>query len=341
MLSAAGQRFVARSCARTQFRPAATATLSSFERLGVGSTTTTPTSSNSTTVDATNARAYTSRAHPQRADVFSAPEAFQLVLNEIEKRKKKKAKRWKRNAKQREKKGIEDDGGPYRPGDETVEIALNLNVDPRKPGQSLRGSLSLPHGSGRRVNVVVFTSDETVAQKAKEMGALHVGDEALMDQIANGEVSTDSFQRALATSEVVGPLSKKLARILGPRGLMPNPKVGTVAPPEELLELLETQLAGKEVQYRTEKEGILHVPVGKGSFGSDSLLENAGAVMKKVYEVKPESYGKSKKKGKKGKVSAETYIISAYISSTHGGGFKVDLRTLDPSSAFFLSEVDA
>ena len=328
---------VSRSCARPRFHPAATTALPSFERLVVGSTTT---SSSICHVAATTARTYTSRAHPKKADVYTAPEAFQLVLNNIEERKKKKAVRWKRNAKQREKKGIKDDGGPYRAGDETVDITLNLNVDPRKPGQSLRGSLSLPHGTGRRVNVVVFTSDETVKQKAKEMGALHVGDEALMDQIANGEVSIDSFQRALATSEVVGPLSKKLARVLGPRGLMPNPKVGTVAPPEELLELLETQLAGKEVQYRTEKEGILHVPVGKGSFGSDSLLENAGAVMKKVFEIKPENYGKSKKKGKKGSASADTYIISAHVSSTFGAGFKVDLRTLDPSSAFFLSEVD-
>lgn len=292
-------------------------------------------------VTANNAtRSYLSRAHPRKADTFPAPEAFQLVLNQIEERKKKTSKRWTKNKKQREKKGTTDDGTPFRSMDEMVEVAINLNVDPRKPGQSLRGSLSLPHGTGKRINVVVFTSDETVQQKAKEMGALHVGDDALMDQIASGEVSIDSFQRTLATSEVVGDLSKKLARVLGPRGLMPNPKVGTVAPADELLALLETQLAGREVQYRTEKEGILHVAVGKSSFGSDHLLENVGAVMKKVYEMKPESFGKAKKKGKKGGESADTYVISAFVSSTFGKAFKMDLRTLDPSSAFFLGEVD-
>ena len=114
-----------------------------------------------------------------------------------------------------------------------------------------------------------------------------------------------------------------------------------MAQPGELLELLETQLAGREVQYRTEKEGILHFPIGKSSFGEEKLLENCGAVMRKVYEIKPETYGKTKKKkgGRKSVASMETYILSAFVSSTYTRGYKLDLRTLDPSSPFFLKSV--
>ena len=284
-------------------------------------------------------RDYFSRAHPEKKPQFAAPEALQNVLENVKQRQVKRTKRWNRNAKNRK----NDDGKPYRPIDETIELAINLNVDPRKPGQSLRGSLSLPHGTGKKVAVVVFTSDPDVVAKAKEMGALHVGEESLMDQIVSGDIPVESFQRSLATPEVMTMLNKKLARVLGPRGLMPNPKVGTVAQPGELLELLEEQLAGREVQYRTEKEGIIHVPIGRASFGTDHLLENAGAVMNKVYEIKPENYGKTKKSsgGGKGKASSmDTYILSAFVSSTFTKGFKVDLRTLDPSSAYFLSQVD-
>ncbi|CAB9508593.1 protein L1 [Seminavis robusta] len=303
-------------------------------------------------------RPYNTRAHPQAPPVHTIPQALQEVLEEIKARETKRHKKWKQRAKYLEKKKEEEEDDddstattaappvpPYRPQDYTVDLTLNLNVDPRKQGQALRGSLELPHGTGKKIAVVVFTSNETLAEKAKAMGALHVGAEDLMEKIASGEIAVDSFQRSLATSEVLPDLSKKLARVLGPRGLMPNPKVGTVAAEDNLLELLESQLAGKEVQYRTEKEGIVHLPVGKGSFGIDPLLENTGAIMKKVYEIKPESYGKPKKKkagggGKKKAGSAETYVISAFVSSTFGKGYKIDLRTLDPSSAFFLSEVD-
>jgi large subunit ribosomal protein L1 len=294
-------------------------------------------------------RSYTSCAHPSRPPVLVAPEAFQLVLDQVKLRQDKRTLAWIKNAKYREKKGIADTGLPYVPVDETIDMAINLNVDPRKPGQSLRGSLELPHGTGRKVAVAVFTSDSQLAAQAKAMGALHVGGEELMDSIVDGTISVDSFQRSLATADVIPVLSKKLARVLGPRGLMPNPKVGTVAQPDQLLDLLQSQLAGKEVQYRTEKEGILHVPVGKASFGIDNLLENAGAVMKKVFEMKPETYGKAKKNasgagGKKkgsGKTSSDTtYVISAFVSSTFTkGAYKVDLRTLDPSSPYFLSDI--
>jgi large subunit ribosomal protein L1 len=289
-------------------------------------------------------RGYLSRAHPDKTPQLAAPEALQKVLENVQTRQAKRTKRWNSHGESRKKHNLPDDGKPYRPQDETVELAINLNVDPRKPGQSLRGSLSLPHGTGKKVAVVVFTSDEEVTAAAQAMGALHVGGESLMDRIVQGEIPVETFQRALATAEVMPTLNKKLARVLGPRGLMPNPKVGTVAQPAELLELLKEQLAGKEVQYRTEKEGILHLPIGKASFGVELLLENAGAVMNKVYEIKPENYGKTKKAkaggGKAKAASMDTYILSAFVSSTYTKGYKVDLRTLDPASAYFLSHVD-
>lgn len=292
-------------------------------------------------VAASTARGYISRAHPQRKPQYPIPAALEEVLKNVKERQKKRTKRWNGHKKSREKHGLPDDGQPYRPMDETIEMAINLNVDPRKPGQSLRGSLALPNGTGKKVAVVVFSEDEDVLSKAKELGALHVGGGDLIDKLVAGEVSVDEFQRCLATSDVLPQLSKKLARVLGPRGLMPNPKVGTVAQPAELLELLEDQLAGKEVQYRTEKEGIISLPIGKASFEPEKLLENAGAVMHKVYEIKPEKYGKTKKKkgGGKGKTaSMDTYILSAHIASTYTKGYKLDLRTLDPSSAYFLGD---
>lgn len=293
------------------------------------------------TAAAASTRGYISRAHPQKTPQFAIPTALEEVLKNVKERQKRRTKRWKRHKKSRVKHNLPDDGQPYRPMDETIEMAINLNVDPRKPGQSLRGSLSLPNGTGKKVAVAVFSEDEDVVSKAMEMGALHVGGEDLIDKMVEGEVSVDEFQRCLATSDVLPQLSKKLARVLGPRGLMPNPKVGTVAQPNELLELLEEQLAGKEVQYRTEKEGIIALPIGKASFEPEKLLENAGAVMHKVYEIKPEKYGKTKKKkgGGKGKAaSMETYILSAHIASTYTKGYKLDLRTLDPSSAYFLGD---
>jgi len=312
-----------------------------------------------------------SRAHPQKKVALPVPQAIQQVLEHIKLRQQKTTKRWVRNKKQREKKGLpvvvdddddDDDGGPYRPVNETIELAVNLNLDPRKPGQSLRGSMELPYGTGKRTNnVVVFTTDTDLIARVQEQygggggtgsspgSVMHVGGEELLDKIGNGDIAVDSFQRALATSEIMPQLSKSLARILGPRGLMPNPKVGTVAStPEELLSLLEAQLSGKDVQYRTEKQGIVHVPIGKGSFEFEHILENAGAVMKELYQVKPDTYGKKKassksggKKGGSGSGKAESYILSAYVSSTFGPGHKIDLRTLDPSSAFFLTEVEA
>jgi large subunit ribosomal protein L1 len=208
----------------------------------------------------------------------------------------------------------------------------------------------LPHGTGAvkgSVQCVVFTNDADEAAAARQAGALHAGAETLIDQIVAGEVPVDSFQTALATPDVMSLLTKKAARLLGPRGLMPNVKVGTLLPTvPALLAAVRTQLAGKEVLYRTEKEGIVHVPVGKDSFGSEKLLDNIGAVMQIIFEAKPESYGKGKKKtaGKKGQAKKSTkqpkYLLKAAVSSTQGPGIRVDVRTIDPTSAFLLTGID-
>lgn len=226
--------------------------------------------------------------------------------------------------------------------DETVELAVNLNLDPRKPGQALRGSLSLPHGTGKKgQSVIVFADDEGMIQRATEAGAVHAGSKALVEDVVAGRVTMDSFQVALASPEMVPVLTKAgAARILGPRGMMPNKKVGTVVDSvDAMIEQIETYQAAKQVTYRTEKEGIIHLPVGKVSFGKEKLLDNIGEVMKTIFDMKPESYGKGKKKKKASKQQPQ-YLLKAAVSATQGKGFRIDTRSMDPGSAFFLQDVD-
>lgn len=232
--------------------------------------------------------------------------------------------------------------------DETIELVLNLNLDPRKPGQALRGSLELPHGTGKKQQaIIVFTNQPALKEAALQAGAAYAGgaddNDTLLDDLVQGKIPLTNIQRAVATSKDVLPLLTKtpgLARLLGPRGLMPNPKDGTVmdqnnVSPQDVKEMVESRMAGKEVMYRTEKEGILHIPVGKVSFGMDKLLENIGVVLKEVFRVKPEQYGKGKKKSSSGK--GTRYLLKASVSSTQGKGVALDLRTLDPTSLFFLT----
>jgi large subunit ribosomal protein L1 len=229
------------------------------------------------------------------------------------------------------------DDGPYRNQDETIELALNLNLDPRKPGQALRGALALPHGSGKTVKCVVFTRDEAAAKEALEAGALHAGGEEIVNQILEGTIPLD-FDRALATPDMQAVLGQKLARMLGPRGLMPNTKVGTLVPsPDKILPVLKDQLAG-QVQYRTDKTGIIHVGVGKGSFGSEKLLDNLKTTFNEIYEAKPESFGKGKKKSSSSSKN-QKYFLKAFLTASQGKSVKLDLRTVDPTSTFFMSEV--
>lgn len=306
-------------------------------------------------------RSYVSRAHPKPIQDFPVTDAVKFVLNDVGvrrlKRKRKEYRLSKEAAAGAEESTKTNEAStpskskpPRKFGhpDETIELALNLNLDPRKPGQALRGSVSLPHGTGKKgVNCVVFTSDEATQEKAKAAGALHAGSEALIDSIVSGEVPVDSFQAALATQDILPVLTKKAARLLGPRGLMPNVKVGTLLKtPQELLAAIEPTIAGKEVSYRTEKQGIIHVAVGKDSFGEKKLLENIGAVMEEIFEAKPESYGKGKKKsgGKKGQAKKSTkqakYLLKAHLCSTQSPAIRVDIRTVDPNSAFFLTSAD-
>jgi len=191
--------------------------------------------------------------------------------------------------------------------DETVDLAMNLGVDPRKADQMVRGTVSLPHGTGKVARVIVFAKGEK-EKEATEAGADVVGAEDLAEKIQKGWLEFDS---AIATPDMMGVVGR-LGKILGPRGLMPNPKLGTVT--FEVAKAVQEIKAGK-VEYRVEKAGIIHVPVGKLSFESSQLLENAGAVIRAVLKAKP-----SAAKGR--------YLKKATLSSTMGPGIRVDSNEL-------------
>jgi large subunit ribosomal protein L1 len=275
-------------------------------------------------------RGYVSRAHPTVAQPLGLHTALRHVLEDAERR-----------ASLRQKKAVRNGRTEASAVDETVELAINLNLDPRKPNQALRGSISLPAGSGKFVNCLVFTGDADVAEAIKEKvsssaSKIEVGGEDLVDRIASGQVNLDQFQRGMGTSDVQSLLTKRLARVLGPRGLMPNAKTGTLLESPSMLEsALATQLAGTIVPYRTDREGIVHVRVGRAGFGQHRLLDNVGAIAREVFRAKPDAYGKGKKSSKNAK-----YLLGATVTSTQGKGYKVDPRTLDPSSPFFLNWIE-
>jgi large subunit ribosomal protein L1 len=187
--------------------------------------------------------------------------------------------------------------------DETMEIALRLGVDPRHADQMVRGTLVLPHGTGRTLRVLVFAQGEKV-KEAEEAGADYVGAEDLAKRIEGGWVDFDAVVSTPDMMKVAG----KLGRVLGPRGLMPNPKTGTVT--FDVAEAVAEIKAGK-IEFRVEKSGIIHAPFGKASFTADQLLENAQALIGAVLRAKPAA-----SKGK--------YVKSAVISSTMGPGIRLD-----------------
>lgn len=187
--------------------------------------------------------------------------------------------------------------------DETVEIAMNLGVDPRHADQMVRGVVSLPNGTGRSVRVAVFARDAK-ADEAREAGADVVGAEDLMEQVQKGKID---FDRCIATPDMM-PIVGRLGKVLGPRNLMPNPKVGTVTP--NVAEAVKNAKGGA-VEFRVEKNGIVHAGVGKASFKDDALEENIRAFAEAVARAKPS--------GSKG-----TYIKRVAISSTMGPGVHVD-----------------
>ena len=187
--------------------------------------------------------------------------------------------------------------------DETFEVAFRLGVDPRHADQMIRGAIVMPAGTGKKVNVVVITSGENIA-KAEAAGADLVGGDDVIQKISGGWMD---FDRVIATPDMMGKIGR-VARILGPRGLMPNPKLGTVTTDVE--KAVKEQKAGK-VEYRTEKTGIIHVPFGKKSFELSALEENFNAIAGAIVRAKPAS-------------SKGIYIKSVIISSSMGPGIKID-----------------
>jgi len=190
--------------------------------------------------------------------------------------------------------------------DETVEVSVNLGVDPRHADQMVRGTVNLPNGTGRTVRVAVFARGAK-ADEAKAAGADIVGAEDLMERIQGGTID---FDRCIATPDMM-PIVGRLGKILGPRNLMPNPKVGTVT-----MDVGEAVKAAKggQVQFKVEKAGIVHAGVGKVSFDSDKLVENVRAFVEAVSRAKPS--------GAKG-----TYMKKVSISSTMGPGVSLDLAS--------------
>ena len=187
--------------------------------------------------------------------------------------------------------------------DETVEVAMNLGVDPRHADQMVRGVVNLPNGTGKTVRVAVFAKDAK-ADEAREAGADIVGADDLAAQIQEGKIN---FDRCIATPDMM-PVVGRLGKILGPRGMMPNPKVGTVTP--DVAGAVKAAKGGA-VEFRVEKAGILHAGVGKASFTNDALIENIKAFTDAVSKAKPS--------GAKG-----TYIKKVAVSSTMGPGLHID-----------------
>lgn len=187
--------------------------------------------------------------------------------------------------------------------DESVEVAIRLGVDPRQADQQVRGTVVLPHGTGKKVTVAVFAKGEK-ATEAKEAGAEYVGAEDLVAKIEGGW--TD-FDVAVATPDMMG-LVGKLGKILGPKGLMPNPKTGTVT--FDVGKAVKDIKAGK-VEYRIDKAGIIHVAIGKASFSKEALLENFHTLMTAVIKAKPAA-------------AKGTYLKKVVLSTTMGPGIKVD-----------------
>lgn len=187
--------------------------------------------------------------------------------------------------------------------DETVDLAFRLGVDPRHADQMIRGALALPAGTGKTVRVCVITSGENI-NKAEAAGADFVGGDDIVAKIAGGWLD---FDRVIASPDMMGKLGR-IGRVLGPRGLMPNPKLGTVT--TDVAKAVEEQKAGK-VEYRTEKNGIIHVPVGKSSFSDADIRKNVDAVIAAIIKAKPAS-------------AKGTYLKSLTLSTTMGPGIKVD-----------------
>jgi large subunit ribosomal protein L1 len=194
--------------------------------------------------------------------------------------------------------------------DETVDAAINLGVDPKHADQVVRGAVVLPHGMGKTVKLAVFAKGDK-AREAQEAGADIVGAEDLAEKIQGGFMD---FDKVIATPDMMGVVGR-LGKLLGPRGLMPNPKIGTVT--MDLQRAIKEQKAGK-VEFRVEKAGIVHVPFGKASFEAEKLKANFTAIMEVIYKAKPQT-------------AKGVYVKNVTVSTTMGPGIKVDLAELAAS----------
>jgi large subunit ribosomal protein L1 len=191
--------------------------------------------------------------------------------------------------------------------DESVDAAINLGVDPKHADQVVRGAVVLPHGMGKAVRLAVFAKGDK-AREAQEAGADIVGAEDLAAKIQEGFMD---FDKVVATPDMMGVVGR-LGKVLGPRGLMPNPKVGTVT--QDIARAVKEQKAGK-VEFRVEKAGIVHVPFGKASFDPQRLRENFTAIMEVIFKAKPQT-------------AKGVYVKNVTVSTTMGPGIKLDLAEL-------------
>jgi large subunit ribosomal protein L1 len=196
--------------------------------------------------------------------------------------------------------------------DETVEMAVRLGVDPRQADQNVRGTVTLPHGMGKAVRVLAFAKGEK-EKEAQEAGADFVGSDELIKKISGGWFD---FDKTVATPDMMGAVGR-IGKLLGPRGLMPNPKTGTVT--MDIGKAVKEIKAGK-LEFRVDKAGIVHVPVGKASFGAEQLIDNTKAVLLSILRAKPPS-------------AKGNYVRGVTISTTMGPGIKVDLSQIRAMAA--------
>ena len=200
----------------------------------------------------------------------------------------------------------------YTKFDETIEVAMRLGVDPRHADQMVRGTVVLPHGTGKTMRVLVFASGEK-QQEARDAGADFVGGDELVEKITGGWMD---FDAVVATPDMMRAVGK-LGKVLGPRGLMPNPKTGTVTP--NIAQAVREIKAGK-VEFRVDKTGIVHAPVGKTSFPQQNLIDNAAALIDAIMRAKPAS-------------SKGIYLKKITLSTTMGPGIRIDPATLPAAAA--------